>query len=522
MSDNRTSHPTSQSPLPVAIIGGGITGLTAAWELQKAGVPYVLLEKSERLGGKIQTERFDGFGDAPFIVERAGDAFLAAQKPWAMELAYELGLDDQILTTNPAQPAVHILKDGVLVPVPAGLQLIIPTNRDTFLASPLMSEDGKARVLAEEVIDPYAGNDDESVADFVRRRLGDEAVEMLAEPLLSGIYSAHPEEQSLLATFPRYRQLEQTYGSLIGGVRKIMEEGRSRGVEEKGRNLTTFMTFVGGTETLTKALAARLIGTEQGIGKVRLAETEQGIGKVRLAETERSIGNMRLGVAVDGLARDEAGDYVLRLSNGESMRASQVLVTTPAAPAAHMLQSVAPSSATQLQKLRVVSTGVVFLGYRRADVAHPLNGFGVVIPRREQRSLNATTWMTTKFNHRAPAEHVLIRVFFGGARTPEMMDKNDDEVLAIARAELRELIGLEAAPVLHRVYRWINAQPQYDVGHLERMQHIHQGLPASIHIAGSPYGGVGIPDCVRQAQEAARKIVANLHQNDAIRRTLAS
>ncbi|MCB0098451.1 MAG: protoporphyrinogen oxidase, partial [Caldilineaceae bacterium] len=294
------------------------------------------------------------------------------------------------------------------------------------------------------------------------------------------------------------------------------------------------MTFVGGTETLTKALAARLIGTERSIGKVRLAETEQGIGKVRLAETERSIGkvrlaetersigNMRLGVAVDGLARDEAGDYVLRLSNGESMRASQVLVTTPAAPAAHMLQSVAPSSATQLQKLRVVSTGVVFLGYRRADVAHPLNGFGVVIPRREQRSLNATTWMTTKFNHRAPAEHVLIRVFFGGARTPAMMDKNDDEVLAIARAELRELIGLEAAPVLHRVYRWINAQPQYDVGHLERMQHIHQGLPASIHIAGSPYGGVGIPDCVRQAQEAARKIVANLHQNDAIRRTLAS
>ncbi|MEZ4706896.1 MAG: protoporphyrinogen oxidase [Caldilineaceae bacterium] len=492
-----TAHPipNPQSPFPTAIIGGGITGLTAAWELQKAGVPYILLEKSTRVGGKIQTDQFDGFGDAPFIIERAGDAFLAAQKPWAMELAYELGLDDEILTTNSVQPSVYILKNGALVPVPAGLQLIIPTNRDTFLASPLMSEDGKARALDEEMVDPYMGDDDESVADFVRRRLGDEAVEMLAEPLLSGIYSAHPEEQSLLATFPRYRQLEQKYGSLIGGVRKIVEEGRSRGVEknggpstnsgakgerEKRRDLTAFITFKGGTETLVKALERQLTS------------------------------GVRLGVAVDGIERNGADGYVLRLADGESISAGQVLVTTPAAPAAKMLQIVAPAAVEQLQTLRVVSTGVVFLGYRRADVTHPLNGFGVVIPRREGRSINAMTWMTTKFDHRAPADHVLIRVFFGGARTPEMMAKNDDEVTAIAQAELRELIGLEAAPVLRRVYRWIDAQPQYDVGHLERMKQIEESLPAGIQIAGSPYGGVGIPDCVRQGREAARSIVASL------------
>lgn len=471
---SKTQNP--QSPIPIAIIGGGITGLTAAWELQKASVPYVLLEKSARVGGKIQTDRVDGFGDAPFIIEHAGDAFLAAQKPWAMELAYELGLDEEILTTSQVQPSVYLLKDGEMVAVPAGLQLIIPTNRDTFLASPLLSEDGKARVLAEETVDPYTGVDDESVADFVRRRLGEEAVEMLAEPLLSGIYSAHPEEQSLLATFPRYRQLEQKYGSLIGGVRKAEAQGR-KGARGPGRALTTFITFKEGTETLVKALAARLTG------------------------------DVRLDVAVDGVEKDGAGGYLLRLSDGGTLSTGQVLVTAPAAPAANMLQSVAPAAVQQLQQLRVVSSGVVFLGYRRADVAHPLNGFGVVIPRREQRSINATTWMSTKFDHRAPSDHVLIRVFFGGARTPEMMNKNDEEVLAIAQSELHELFGLDAAPVLHRVYRWINAQPQYDVGHLERMKQIEQSLPTGIYIAGSPYGGVGIPDCVRQAREAARKII---------------
>ncbi|MEZ4656495.1 MAG: protoporphyrinogen oxidase [Caldilineaceae bacterium] len=483
-----TAHPipNPQSPFPTAIIGGGITGLTAAWELQKAGIPYVVLEKSARVGGKIQTDQFDGYGDAPFIIERAGDAFLAAQKPWAMELAYELGLDDEILTTNSVQPSVYILKNGVLVPVPAGLQLIIPTNRDTFLASPLMSEDGKARVLAEETVDPYTSSDDESVAAFVRRRLGDEAVEMLAEPLLSGIYSAHPEEQSLLATFPRYRQLEQKYGSLIGGTRRAMAEREKGGKGEggKGRDLTAFITFKGGTETLVKALAARLIG------------------------------DVRLGVAVDGIEQNGAGGYVLHLADGETVHASQVLVTTPAASAVHMLQSVAPAATEQLQALRVVSTGVVFLGYRRADVTHPLNGFGVVIPRREQRSINAMTWMTTKFDQRAPADHVLIRVFFGGARTPEMMAKNDDEVTSIAQAELRELIGLDAAPVLRRVYRWIDAQPQYDVGHLERMKRIEESLPAGIQIAGSPYGGVGIPDCVRQGREAAKEIIKQIGSTD--------
>ena len=248
--------------VPVAIIGGGITGLTAAWELQKAGIPYMLLEKSERFGGKIQTDHIGGVGNAPFIIERAGDAFLAAQKPWAMELAYELGLDDEILTTNPVQPSVYILKDGTFVPIPAGLQLIIPTNREAFLASPLMSEDGKARALAEATIDPVIDPEDESVADFVRRRLGDEAVEMLAEPLLSGIYSAHPEEQSLLATFPRFRQLEQRHGSLIGGA-KAAAAARQKAAQERAptnRPQTAFISFKNGTEVLVKELAGRLTG----------------------------------------------------------------------------------------------------------------------------------------------------------------------------------------------------------------------------------------------------------------------
>lgn len=497
MIDHQSKIQNPQTPMQVAIIGGGITGLTAAWELQKAGTPYTLLEKSNRYGGKIQTDHVEGPDYTHFLIERAGDAFLAAQKPWAMDLAYELGLDAQIQPTNIVQPSVYVLKNGELVAVPAGLQLIIPTNRASFLASSLMSEEGKARVLAEETIDPSVDEGDESIADFVRRRLGDEAVELLAEPLLSGIYSARPEEQSLLATFPRYRELEQNYGSLMRGALAAAAE-RHRSSEQAStsrpaRPQTAFISFTDGTEVLTKELAARLSG-----------DLRLGTGVTLITAVAASVPP---GHASSARVPYRNYAYKLQLDSGETITARNVIVTTPAASAARLLHTVAPVSAAQLKKLRVVSTGIVFLAYRRDEVAHPLNGFGVVIPRREKRSINAMTWMSTKFDGRAPPDHVLLRVFLGGARTPHMMAKDDGDVLAVAQTELRSLLGIDARPVLHRIYRWIDAQPQYDVGHVDRMNTINANLPPGLYLAGSPYGGVGIPDCVRQGQEVARKIV---------------
>lgn len=471
----------AEKPNPsVAIIGGGITGLTAAWRFQKAGVPYTLIEKSSRLGGKIQTDQMDGPSGLPFILERAGDAFLASQKPWATDLAYELGLDDEILQTNVIRPAVYILKGGTLIPNPDGLQLILPTNREAFLASPLMSDEGKARVLAEENVPPALDDADESIADFVRRRLGDEAVELLAEPLLSGIYSTHPEEQSLMATFPRYRQMVRQHGSLLGGLAKTQQ---ARAAAQKNappadgppRPTTPFISFKNGTEVLTQTLAQKLTGS------------------------------LRTSTGVTQIEQTDAGQFTLYLDSGEQLQAEQVLITTPASVAGRLVQSIAPEASAELGKLRVVSTGVIFLAYRRAQINHPLNGFGVVIPRREKRNLNAMTWMSSKFPMRAPDDCVLLRLFFGGARTPHMMVKDDNEIRSIALAELQELMEIDAEPLFSQIYRWDDAQPQYDVGHLRRVVRIEKELPTGVYVAGCPYHGVGIPDCVRQGTEAAQR-----------------
>jgi len=487
---NHASRPTSSRLTHhVAIIGGGITGLSTAWYLQQAAardtlpLRYTVLEKSARWGGKIQTDHVDGYGEQPFVIERAGDAFLTAQKPWAMDLAYELRLDEQILPTNDANRSVYVLKAGELLPIPAGLRLIVPTDREAFLASSLLSDAGKQRMLQEEQIAPRADDADESVAQFVRRRLGDEALDMLAEPLLSGIYNADPAEQSILATFPRFRQLEQQYGSLIGGMQAAMQRAagdRRLETGDRRRPVSAFISFRDGTETLPSELAARLTG------------------------------DMRLSTGVERIGWADSGAYVLQLDNGETLRADSVVVTPPARIAGPLLRPLAPAAADQLDQLRTVSTGVIFLAFHSADVQHPLDGFGVVIPRREGRPINAMTWMTTKFAHRAPEGYVLLRIFFGGVRTPQTMQLEDDDVLAVARAELRDLMGIDAQPVFHRVYRWWNAQPQYDVSHLERMDAIDAALPARVYIAGSPYRGVGIPDCVRQGKEASQRIVARM------------
>lgn len=468
----------------IAIIGGGITGLTAAWTLQKAGVPYTLLEASDRWGGKIQTDHVDGF-----TIERAADAFLTAQKPWAIDLARELGLDEQILPTNDDQRRVFVVKDGVLVPLPTGLYLIVPTNAEALLASPLLSAAGKERMLDEETLAPdlVIGEDgslaDMSVADFVRRRVGQEALETLAEPLLSGIYNADPAEQSMMATFPRFPQMVQQHGSLIAGMRAAQARAAAAAKKSGGdtKKTAAFISFVGGTELLTKTLAQKLTGD---------------------CRLRTCVGQLWTGPAPN--------EYRLALSDGTELTANGVIIATPAANAAQLLRPLSPNAAKTLDELRTVSTGTISMAFRREQIEHPLDGFGVVIPTKERRKINAITWTSTKFTQRAPADHVLLRVFFGGVRTPDLMHKEDAEVLATARQELSSLMGVNAEPLFYRIYRWWDAQPQYDVGHLDRVAAIEAALPPNLFVAGCPFGGVGIPDCVRQGQEAAAKVIGEL------------
>lgn len=467
----------------VAIIGGGIAGLSAAWYIQQkaqeqgAPIRYALLESAPHWGGKIVTEEVPVEGHSPFVVEGGPDSFIT-QKPWALQLARELGLQEELLSTNDEQRQVFVLKKGKPTPLPDGVMLIVPTRFAPFVFSPLISPLGKLRMGMELFVPAKQDNEDETLAQFIRRRLGAEALDRIAEPLMSGIYNAEAERQSLLATFPRFRELEQKHGSLTKGM---LAARKARGAQPAATNgqprLSTFVSFRRGMGQLVDALQTKLTG------------------------------DCRLDAAVQRIERRAESGYRLHFADGEQIDAQQVILTIPAYHAATLLRPIAPEAAEKLDGIRYVSTGTMSLGFQGDTFSHPLNGFGVVIPRSEERRINAITWSSTKFPQRAPENHVLLRVFFGGSRTPEMMAEGDDELLAAVRAELQEIMGITTPPLFHRICRWHDANPQYDVGHLERVAAIEAALPAGIHVTGSPYRGIGIPDCVHQAEQTAARVV---------------
>ncbi len=468
-------------PLRVAIVGGGIAGLSTAWYLQQraaaAGQPltYTLLERSARWGGKVWTDYVAGFGDEPFVVEGGPDSFLT-QKPWALQLARELGLGPELLNTNEQSRKVFVLRNGKAVPLPDGVMLIIPTRFMPFALSPLLSPMAKLRMACDFVIPAKRDGQDETLADFVNRRLGAQALDRLAEPLMSGIYNAEADRQSLLATFPRFRELEEKHGSLIRGMLAARKARPPQPPPGSGKPPAAFVSLRHGTYELIETLVGRLTG------------------------------DLRLNTGVEQLTAQDGG-YRLTLTSGQVLSADWVVLAIPAYATAALLDELAPEAADGLRTIRYVSTGTISLAYRRGDIHHPLDGFGLVIPRSEGRRINAITWTSTKFSHRAPAGHALLRVFFGGSRRPEMMDKDDAELTALVRSELLELMGIDAAPLFERIYRWHDANPQYDVGHLERVAAVEAALPPGIFVTGSPYRGVGLPDCVQQAQKTAQQVL---------------
>ncbi len=462
----------------VVIVGGGITGLAAAWSLQQLepAPRYSVLEAGPRWGGKILTETVSGPDESPFIVEGGPDSFIT-QKPWALQLARTLGMEDQLLPTNEAQRRVYVLHRGRPVPLPEGVMLIVPTAFMPFIRSRLLTLPGKLRMGLDWFIPAKTDGEDETLADFINRRLGSEALDKIAEPLLAGIYNAEADRQSLLATFPRFRALEERHGSLIRGM-LAGRRARASAPPPAGngqRPPSAFISFRGGMGELVEALTARLSG------------------------------DMHLNTSVAALSRSETG-YRLQLEDGRSVTASAIVLAVPAYVAGQLLGSIAPRAVARLRSIRYVSTGTVSLAFPRRTLRRPLDGFGVVIPRSERRQINAITCTSTKFDHRAPDSHVLLRVFFGGSRTPETMGLSDRELLAVVRRELESIVGIRDEPTLQRIYRWAEANPQYDVGHLGLVSDIETALPDGVFVAGSPYRGIGIPDCVHQAEQAVERV----------------
>ena len=483
----------------VVIVGGGIAGLSTAYYLQQKApdVEYTLLESSDRWGGKIETETVDGFAEEPFVVEGGPDSYITT-KPWAWQLTQQMGLGEDVLGTNDAQRKVFVLHKGKPTPLPDGVMLIIPTQFTPFALSPLISPWGKLRMGMDLFIPRIKDGRDETLAEFIRRRLGQEALDKIAEPLMSGIYNAEAEKQSVLATFPRFRDIEAKHGSLIRGM-LAAKRGRSKSLSTKGPS--------------TKAASAN--GQDpSSAARPPSAFVSYRPGMKRLVERllDDLHGDLRLNTAVSSISRTDDGEYELSIPGG-TLRATAVILAVPAYIAADVVEPLAADAAQKLRQIRYVSTGTISIAYRRDEIDHPLDGFGIVIPRSERRRINAITWTSTKFHNRAPNGAVLLRVFFGGSRTPEMFDKTDEELETAVRQELQSLMGIDAEPLFRRIYRWPRANPQYDVDHLQQVEAIETGLPAGLYVSGSPYRGIGIPDCVHQAEQSSALAIQHVSES---------
>jgi len=467
----------------VIVIGGGITGLAAAYALQElarknqAPVSFALIESQPRLGGKILTDTDNGF-----VIEGGPDSFIS-QKPWALELCRRLGLKDRLTGTNREQTATYILHNGRLVNLPEGLMLLVPTRIRPLIATPLFSPLGKLRMGMDWILPRKQTSEDESLAGFVRRRLGREAVERLAEPLLAGIFAGDAEQMSLAATFPQFMELEQRHGSLIRGMlarRREMLKRTSPGNGPPSTPPTTmFMTLKGGLSELVEAITSKLDQDALIIGT--------GVERI----------HWKSGLSI----------YNVRLKDGTTMTSDAVIAASPAYVTADLLDETDATLVRMLRDVPYVSTATVSLAYRKNQFRHPLNGFGFVVPRREGRSIMACTWTSTKFPHRAPEDRVLLRCFVGGAGREDLVGLSEKDLVNTVRDDLRAIMGVTEEPVLSRVYRWEKANPQYPIGHLDRLADMDDRLTRlpGLFLAGAAYRGVGVPDCIRQGNEAAEK-----------------
>jgi oxygen-dependent protoporphyrinogen oxidase len=459
----------------IVIVGGGIAGLAAAFYAIKnlPDAQITLIESSDRWGGKITTDRV-AFDDGRFIIEGGPDTFLAT-KPYATALCKELGIGDRLHGTNPQKKNTYVLSKGRLLPLPDGLAMMIPTNVQAILKSGLVSWFSKARMGFDFVIPAKRVNGDESLGAFVSRRLGREAYENLIEPLMSGIYAGDGDQLSLASTFPYLRDLEIKYGSLARGALQMRKQSNGKAVQG---SRSAFLTPTTGLAEIVEALVESLAS------KVDL----------HLATKALRITNSK-------------SAYQVELENGSTVEADGLILATPAYISGMLLDSIDPAIASALQSINYASTATVSLAYRQDDLPRDLDGYGYVIPRREGRKALACTWTSTKFPHRAPEGYALIRVFVG--RAGQDIPWNENELLDLAKEELKLTLQITSEPLLQRVFMWDKAMPQYNLGHPEILKQIDTALEKhpGLALAGNGYRGIGIPDCIHSGELAVKSIL---------------
>jgi oxygen-dependent protoporphyrinogen oxidase len=457
----------------IAIVGGGISGLAAAFALEQkrragAEVAYSVFECTPRFGGVLVTDRVDGC-----LIEAGPDSFLT-EKTWASDLCRQLGIGDQLIGSNDADRKTYILTKGHLVEMPDGLMFMVPTKIVPSVLSPLFSTATKVRMAREWFHPPHRADGDESVAAFVERHYGPEMVDRLADPLLSGVYGGEAWQLSVRAVLPRFAEMEAKYGSLgraMLAARKKAPQG------PKGSARPLFSSLKDGMQQMVDALLAQLPSE-----------------------------SLHANVAVQAVQPRDGGWTVSAGLDSDQFDA--VIVALPTRLAARLLQFASQELAAELGAIAYSSSVTLTLGYDRAVRESLPPGFGFLVPRSEGMRMLAATFVHNKFPHRAPADRALIRCFLGGARDEGVLDISGEEIVNIARAELRKILGLAAEPLFARVYKWKAAMAQYGVGHLDRLQRIEalrQEL-TGLALAGNGYSGIGVPDCVRSGTEAANAL----------------
>ena len=472
----------TNSPTRVAVIGGGISGLAAAYRCVELAdesqqlLQMTMFEAGDRVGGVFGTSHIDDY-----LVERGADMFIT-NKPWALDLCRRLGVDDQLIPTDETFRRSLVLRNGRPVPVPEGFMLLSPAKVWPILSSSLFSPWGKLRMGLEYIIPRRADNGDESLASFVRRRFGREALDRLVQPLVGGIYTSDPEKLSLRATMPRFLEMEKTHRSLIRASKRQASKQAAAEQQGSGARYGLFVAPKGGMTVILDELERRV--------------------------KERA--EIRLDTNIRRIDPVETGGWSLTLDDGSNEQFDRVVIAIRSHQVAELIGGFDNQLAECLRKIPYASSAIVVSGHRLADISNPLDAFGLVIPHAEKRKILAVSYASRKLAGRAPDGHVLLRTFVGGAMQPELLEQSDEEILRMVRDELNDILGVGGDPDFSVVVRYQNAMPQYHVGHLELVEQIesrtetHLGLA----LAGNAYRGVGIPDCIHSGEQAAERVWA--------------
>lgn len=468
----------------VVIIGGGISGLAAAHRLSELNrrhqfpVEITLLEAESRFGGAIQTIQENGF-----LFEGGPDSFIT-EKPWALRLCQSLGLEEALIRTNPRLRRSFIFLKNRLVPVPEGFYLTAPGNLGSLIKTPIFSIPGKLRAAMDLWIPPRQSPEDESIADFIRRRFGREVFEKLGQPMISGIYTADPEKLSLRATMARFETMEREHGSVIRALmqRKKKAQTVQSAESASGPRYSLFLSLRGGLGQLVETLLQKSEGVH--------FRHSSPVKKIRKNQEQ----------------------WAVELLNGEVLPADSVCLALPACRAAEIVADLPGELARDLASIPYESVATVNLVYRREDVPHPLNGFGFVVPQIEKREIVGCTFTSVKFQERVPDEkHILVRAFMGGALHPETFALSDAQMQAKIQKDLRDALQITQPPVYVLVRRYAESMPQYYVGHLEKVKAIENRClrHRRLYLAGNAYQGIGVPDCIRRGQDVAEKLFSD-------------